>query len=101
MKYINYIELTEEIILSKEAGELTYRAIELIKEIAKIKIAKYKYSDKKLFESLAVKDVILKKHWIKFNPEKSDNAYGYISQLIGCFAASYNRKKYFKRKEKE
>lgn len=81
--YVSGKELFEEIVKSKERGELTPRSIfllqKMIKEISKI----FTYSreeDKEDCMAFAMFDVLL--YWNRFNPEKSTNAFAFFTQTI-------------------
>ena len=82
----NYIvnkDLYMQIILSKERGQLTPEALKMldrmIKEISKV--FKYKMEeDKEDCQAFAMEDVI--KYWNRFDPEKSNNAFAFYTQMI-------------------
>lgn len=92
-QYVSGKELYEQIILSKQAGELTPRALKLleimIREISTI----FKYrleEDKQDCMAFAMEDVI--KYWNRFDPEKSNNAFAFFTQMIkNGFAKGWRR----------
>lgn len=92
-QYVSNKELLEEIIKSKEKGELTPRALEMldrmIKEISKI--FKYKLNeDREDCQAFAMEDVI--KYWDRFDPSKSNNAFAFYTQMIkNGFAKGWRR----------
>jgi len=82
-QYVSNKELYLQIITSKENGALTPEALKMldrmIKEISKI--FKYKMEeDKEDCQAFAMEDVI--KYWDRFNPEKSNNAFAFFTQMI-------------------
>lgn len=81
-KYVSNKELLQEIIKSKEKGELTPRAIELLMRMAReiSKVFKYKYEDdREDCISYAIEDIL--KYWKGFDPAKSSNAFAYYTQM--------------------
>lgn len=91
--YLRNRDLLNEIILSKEQGELTPLAVEMIMKMSQetIKILKYKYEDDRNdCISTAVLKCLL--YWKNFNPEKSKNAFAYFTQIIkNGYSESFNK----------
>jgi DNA-directed RNA polymerase specialized sigma subunit len=82
-QYVNNRELLESIIKSKEKGELTPEALQMLDKMVKniSKVFKYKIEeDREDCEAFAMEDVI--KYWDRFNPEKSNNAFAFYTQMI-------------------
>lgn len=82
-QYVSNKELLKEIIESKEQDELTPRAVEIICKMANelSKVLKYKYiEDKEDCVAAGIADVI--KHWRVFDPNRSENAFAFYSQVI-------------------
>ena len=82
-QYVNPKELYQEIIKSKESGELTPQALVLLDRIVKeiSKIFKYKYEeDREDCQAFAMEDVI--KYWNRFDVSKSNNAFAFYTQMI-------------------
>ena len=82
-QYVNNKELYQSIIESKEKGELTPQALNmLLRMIMEIsKIFKYKFEeDREDCQAFAMEDVI--KYWNRFNPEKSNNPFAFYTQMI-------------------
>jgi len=81
--YVSNKELCKEIIISKEKGQLTPEALRMLDRMVKeiSKVFKYKMEeDKEDCQSFAMEDVI--KYWNRFNPEKSNNAFAFYTQMI-------------------
>ncbi len=81
--YVNNKELLREIIASKQQDELTPRAVELIIKMAEelSTVLKYKYpEDREDCIASGLADVM--RHWRSFNPEKSDKAFSYYTQVL-------------------
>lgn len=81
--YINPKELYDEILISKQNGELTPNALRMLDKMVKeiSKIFKYKIEeDREDCQAFAMEDVI--RYWDRFNPEKSNNAFAFYTQLI-------------------
>jgi hypothetical protein len=81
-KYIDQKKLFEEIIKSKEKNELTPEALNMLVLIAGelSKVLKFKYEeDRKDCIAFAIEDLI--RYWRNFNPEKSNNAFAYYTQI--------------------
>jgi DNA-directed RNA polymerase specialized sigma subunit len=82
-QYVSNKELFREIVESKKQDELTPRAIELIIKMSNeiSKLLKYKYpEDREDCIASGIADVM--RYWKSFNPEKSENAFSYYSQVI-------------------
>lgn len=82
-QYVNPKELYQEIIKSKESGELTPQALVLLDRMVKeiSKIFKYKYEeDREDCQAFAMEDVI--KYWNRFDVSKSNNAFAFYTQMI-------------------
>lgn len=82
-QYINPKELYEQIVISKQNGELTPDALNMLNKMVKeiSKVFKYKMEeDREDCQSFAMEDVI--KYWDRFNPEKSNNAFAFYTQII-------------------
>jgi len=82
-KYVSNKELLLAIISSKEKGVLTPEALimldKMVKEISKV--FKYKLEeDREDCQAFAMEDVI--RYWDRFNPEKSNNAFAFYTQMI-------------------
>jgi len=80
--YVKNSELLQELIKSKEQDKLTERCIEMTILIAHESSKKLKYKDPMDREdciSGAIMDVLL--YWRSFNPQKSTNAFSYITQM--------------------
>jgi len=76
-------DLREELIKSKEKNELTTEALEMFILMADKFSLKFKYiyiEDKEDCISFAVMDCF--QYWRGYNPEKSANAFAYITQII-------------------
>lgn len=92
-RYVEPKELFNEIIASKEKGQLTDRAVEILMLMTR-KIAtifQYKYEeDREDCISFAMEDVI--KYWNRFDPAKSNNAFAFYTQMIkNGFAKGWRR----------
>lgn len=81
-KYIDQKRLFEEILKSKEKNELTPEALNMLILIATelSKVLKFKYEeDRKDCIAFAIEDLI--RYWRNFNPERSNNAFAYYTQI--------------------
>ena len=81
-KYIDQKKLFEEILKSKEKNELTPEALNMLILIANelSKVLKFKYEeDRKDCIAFAIEDLI--RYWRNFNPERSNNAFAYYTQI--------------------
>lgn len=108
-KYVRNDELREELIKSKEIGKLTENAVEMVSKMITSLSHRYVWPWLKEMEvAEAIDQSILAevlafvscgKHFTKYNPEVSENAFAYMSQVIRCsFAQSVSK---FKKKIKE
>lgn len=79
---VNNKELRNEILKSKEQGELTNRAIEILQHLVEGAINKMNYDDPRdeadCLQSGLI-DVMVK--WYKYEPEVSDNAFAFFTQI--------------------
>jgi len=76
-------DLREELILSKEKDELTRKALEMFMLMAEKFSTKFKYiysEDREDCISFAIMDCY--QYWRGYNPDKSANAFAYITQII-------------------
>jgi hypothetical protein len=81
--YVNKEELYQEIIKSKERGELTPFALKMLMQMVAecSKKFRYKYAhDKDDCMSTAYLDILL--YWKSFDPEKSNQAFSYFTSMI-------------------
>lgn len=81
-KYIDQKKLFEEILKSKEKNELTPEALKMLILIANelSKVLKFKYEeDRQDCIAFAIEDLI--RYWRNFNPERSNNAFAYYTQI--------------------
>ena len=81
--YVSNKELVAQIIISKEKGQLTPQALSMLQRMVKeiSKIFKYKMEeDREDCQAFAMEDVI--KYWNRFDPEKSNNAFAFYTQMI-------------------
>lgn len=72
--YVKNAELLNEILISRERGELTPRAVEMIVKICKNASQKLYYNnpqDREDCIAYAIEDCLT--HWKNFDPTKSDN----------------------------
>lgn len=100
-------KLKKELAISVEQGENTEKLIELYNKLATFisNSDRYKFIDNDL-KVLAIGHAIQTciKHGIKFNPEKSDDAYAYMTQIMrGSFAGTMlkNYKKKYRMSKEE
>lgn len=80
--YVKNAELRAEIIKSKELGELTPRALEMLILMANRfshKLSYYYEDDKKDCIAGSIMDCF--QYWRGYDPTKSDNAFAYFSQI--------------------
>ena len=93
MIHVKNKDLREELIKSKEKNELTKTALDMIILMAQKFSLKFKYiyeDDRKDCIALAIMDCY--KYWRNYNPEKSPNAFSYITQIIkNGFAKSWRQ----------
>ena len=81
--YVKNKDLREELIKSKEKNELTPEALDMVILMANKFSLKFKYiytEDKEDCISFAIMDCWM--YWRGYNPEKSANAFAYITQII-------------------
>ena len=79
---INKAEFTNEIILSKEKGELTRKAVDFFVKLANHAIRALPYTDPRDREDciqFALLDMLL--YWKNFDPKVSDNAFAYFTGM--------------------
>lgn len=80
--YVKNKDLREELIKSREAGELTDTAIDMFIQIATRLSSKLKYNDPADREdciSYAILDCL--RYWHDYDPEYSENAFAYITSV--------------------
>jgi DNA-directed RNA polymerase specialized sigma subunit len=80
--YVKNSDLLKEIVLSKQNGKLTDRAVEMFILIANESNKKLKYKDPMDREdciSAGIEDLI--RYWDRFDPERSTNAFAFYSQI--------------------
>ena len=91
--YIKNKDLVNEIIKSKEHNELTPAAVEMFILIATESNKKLKYKnpmDREDCISAALEDLL--RYWDRFDPERSNNAFAYYSQMAKHgFAKGYKK----------
>jgi DNA-directed RNA polymerase specialized sigma subunit len=82
-QYVSGKILFQEIVKSKERGQLTPEALilldRMVKEISKIFSYKLE-EDKEDCQAFAMEDVI--RYWNRFDPTKSTNAFAFYTQMI-------------------
>lgn len=81
-QYINSKELYTEIIKSKEKGELTPKALEMLMKMAAeiSKVFKYvREEDRQDCIAFSIGDLL--RYWNRFDPEKSNNVFAYMTQI--------------------
>lgn len=81
--YVKNRELREQLIISKENDVLTPVALEMFMLMAEKFSTKFKYiypEDREDCISFAIMDCY--QYWRGYNPEKSANAFAYITQII-------------------
>lgn len=80
--HVKNTDLREQLILSKEKNELTKEALDMIILMAKKFSGNFTYiyeEDKEDCISFAIMDCYL--YWRSYDPEKSKNAFAYITQI--------------------
>lgn len=80
--YLNNADLLKELAASKEEGKLTNKAVEMFILLAERVISRLPYADDYLreeAESGAKMDLLL--YWNRFDPNKSNNAFAYLTQI--------------------
>jgi len=83
MHHVKNVDLRNEIIKSKEKNELTPEALNMFILMAKKFSTKLNYvypADREDCISFAVMDCF--QYWRGYNPEKSQNAFAYFTQII-------------------
>jgi len=81
--YVKNKDLREALVLSKQQDELTAEALDMIIIMANRFSQKFTYvypDDRKDCIAVAIMDCYL--YWRNYNPEKSQNAFAYITQII-------------------
>jgi DNA-directed RNA polymerase specialized sigma subunit len=94
-QYVKNKDLLTEIIKSKEKGELTPKAVEMLMKMSReiSKVFKYKHEeDREDCIAYSLEDVM--KYWRNFDPAKSSNAFAYYTQMIKNGAAKGWRELY-------
>ena len=80
--YLNNADLYEEIVKSKEQGELTRKAVKMLMLLSVRAQHKLKYANPQDKEDcLAFAQMDLMKYWKSFNPEKTKNAFAYFTSI--------------------
>ena len=80
--YVTNKTLVPEIIKSKEQGKLTKEAIKMLIMLSERAIRKLQYKNPEdRRDCLAFAQMDLFKYWDRFNPEKSNNAFAYYTQI--------------------
>lgn len=91
--YLNNADLRDEIMLSKEKGELTRKALKmlmLLSERAQSKLSYEDPEDKRDCLSFAQMDLI--KYWDRYDSAKSPNAFAYFTQMCkNGYAKGWNK----------
>lgn len=80
--YIDQKKLLQEVVISKENGELTPSALEMLILIANevSRALKYEYEEDRVdCIAFAIEDLI--RYWKSFDATKSDNAFAYYTQI--------------------
>lgn len=81
--YVKNRDLREQLIISKEEDKLTAEALDMFILMANKFSTKFKYiylEDREDCISFAIMDCYM--YWKGYNPEKSANAFAYITQII-------------------
>jgi len=81
--YVKNKDLREQLVISKEQDELTAEALRMMMLMAEKFSTKFKYiypEDREDCISFATMDCY--QYWRGYNPEKSANAFAYITQII-------------------
>jgi len=80
--YLNNRDLLEQIIISKEQGELTPKALEFLMLLADKCSRKLTYRNPEdRQDCIAYAYMDLYRYWRNFNPEKSTNAFAYFTEI--------------------
>jgi len=91
--YVNNRELLEEIIKCKASGELSKTALDMLMKIARRANQKLFYAnpnDRQDCIAVAYEDLF--KYWRNFNPERSNNAFAYFTEISKKgFAKGWNK----------
>lgn len=87
-------EFLPEILKSKEQGQLTDSAINMIIEISKNTLERYPILEDFKEDCLAYAVEKCVELWKGFNPERTTNAIAYFTQIIKCYIASQRMKQY-------
>tara|TARA_Y100000389_G_scaffold196351_1_gene229154 strand:+ start:1367 stop:1723 length:357 start_codon:yes stop_codon:yes gene_type:complete len=92
-KYLNNGDLLQEIVKSQEQDELTPKALKMLMMLAERSSAKLTYrnpEDRK--DCIACAYMDLYRYWRNFNPEKSNNAFAYFTEIAKRgFAKGWNK----------
>lgn len=90
--FLNNNDLLKEIILSKELGELTPKAIKMLMLLTEKAVGRLPYADnyyRQESEAYAMEKIL--RYWKNFDAEKSSNAFSFYTQIIKNGAAeSFN-----------
>lgn len=81
--YVKNKDLREELIKSRKQNELTKEALEMIILMANKFSTKFQYKhieDRDDCVAFAIMDCYI--YWKRYNPDKSDNAFSYITQIL-------------------
>jgi len=91
--YLKNKDFLQELMISKERGELTANAVVMIMKISNKASEKLKYKredDRKDCIATGIQKCLM--YWKNFNPEKSTNAFAYFTQIIkNGFTESFNK----------
>lgn len=82
MHYVKNSDLLKEIIVSKEKGSLTPKALDMLMRIANESNKRLRYKnplDKEDCISGAIEDLL--RYWDRFDPAKSNNPFAFYSQM--------------------
>jgi hypothetical protein len=91
--YVKPKELYLEIMKSKEQGELTKGAVDMLYKIANKTIERlsYKYEDDK-YDGVQLAMLKCLLYWKNFNPEISPNAFAFFTSVVrNAYAESFNK----------
>ena len=91
--YLKNKDFLQELMISKERGELTANAVVMIMKISNKASEKLKYKredDRKDCIPTGIQKCLM--YWKNFNPEKSTNAFAYFTQIVkNAFTESFNK----------
>ena len=91
--YLKNKDFLQELMISKERGELTANAVVMIMKISNKASEKLKYKredDRKDCIATGIQKCLM--YWKNFNPEKSTNAFAYFTQIVkNGFTESFNK----------